>query len=74
VFSELARRYQKVRCKQEGLYPTVEVEHKGRSVSVSDFESGWWLELRRPDDPRAVEKAAGTVDEVVTTVRVWLDS
>ena len=71
VFSELARRYQKVAYKQRGLDSSVEVVHKDRTATVFDFQAGWWLELRN-DETVAIEKAVETVDELFSAIREWL--
>jgi hypothetical protein len=73
IFAELAKHYHKVSCEQRGFYFVVHVVHKGKSASVSDFETGWWLGLSRESDSVVDEKAIETVDELLITIRKWLD-
>lgn len=73
IFSELAGLYHKVSCKQQGMYFVVNVENEGKSASISDFEGGWWYELRRDGDSAVLDKVVDTVCELMFTIREWLD-
>jgi hypothetical protein len=73
VFAELAKHYREVTYRQDGLYYVVELANKGRIAAVSDFELGWWLELRQENDSVVKEAAIETVDELLAAVREWLD-
>jgi hypothetical protein len=73
VFSGLCLLYRKVSCQQRGVYFVVLVERKGKLAAISEFVSGWWLELMKHSEPTVLEKPIETTDELLLAVREWLD-
>jgi hypothetical protein len=73
IFSELCSAYRKVSYRPNGVVFVVFVENKGKSAAISDFISGWWLELRREDAQQVFENVIDTVDELLKRVHEWLD-